>query len=184
MSRENQNENSNDIRTEDFSTERILMSKFMKEDINEFFEIVKKHEVGEWLGLGKGMSFEETEGYISRILKHWTLHNFGVWALKNKSNKEIMGHCGLRYIDDTEDIEIIYLLDPKYWGKGIATEAGNEAVQYAFNILKIDKLLARIRPNNSRSKNVINKIGFKFIGDRKYDDRILSYYELYNSDTR
>jgi ribosomal-protein-alanine N-acetyltransferase len=179
MSRENQNENSNQIRTEEFSTERILMRKFMKEDINEFYEIVKMHEVGEWLGLGKGMSFEETEEYINRILEHWNLHNFGVWALINKSNKEIMGHCGLRYIDDTEDIEIIYLLNPKYWGKGIATEAGNGAVTYAFNTLKINKLLARIKPSNSRSKNVINKLGFRFIGNRKYKERTLSYYDLY-----
>jgi ribosomal-protein-alanine N-acetyltransferase len=184
VSRENQGVVDNEIGTEEISTERIFMRKFKKEDMDEFYEIVKKHEVGEWLGLGKGMSFEESEDYINRIIKHWTLHNFGVWAVTHKSNKEILGHCGLRYINNTEDIEIIYLLDPVFWRKGIATEAGNAAVQYAFNILKIDKLLARIRPNNNRSKNVINKIGFKFIGDRKYDDRILSYYELYNSDTR
>jgi ribosomal-protein-alanine N-acetyltransferase len=170
---------SNEIANGEIRTKRIFMRKFTKEDIKEFYEIVKKQEVGEWLGIGKGMSFEEAEGYVNKIIKHWTIHNFGVWAVTNESNKEIIGHCGLRYIDDTDDIEIIYLLDPKFWGKGLATEAGNVAVQYAFNSLKVDKLLARVRTNNSKSKNVINKLGFKFIGDREYDGRPLSYYELF-----
>jgi ribosomal-protein-alanine N-acetyltransferase len=170
---------SNEIANGEIRIKRIFMRKFTKEDINEFYEIVKKQEVGEWLGIGKGMSFEEAEGYVNKIIKHWTIHNFGVWAVTNESNKEIIGHCGLRYIDDTDDIEIIYLLDPKFWGKGLATEAGNVAVQYAFNSLKVDKLLARVRTNNSKSKNVINKLGFRFIGDREYDGRPLSYYELF-----
>ncbi|WP_419465903.1 GNAT family N-acetyltransferase [Bacillus spongiae] len=46
-----------------------------------------------------------------------------------------MGHCGLRYIDNSEYIETIHLLYPRYWGKGIGTEAGKAVVQYAFNTL-------------------------------------------------
>jgi len=154
------------------------MRKFTNEDIEEFYEIAKKGEVGEWLGLGKGMSFNEAREYIHKIITHWKNHHFGVWALTNKSNKEIMGHCGLRYIDGSKDIEIIYLLDPKFWGKGLATEAGSVAVRYAFNSLEVNKLTARVRTNNSKSKSVIDKLGFKFIEDRKYNGRILSYYEL------
>jgi [ribosomal protein S5]-alanine N-acetyltransferase len=170
---------SDEISKGKITTKRIFMRKFSNEDIEEFYEIVKQNEVGEWLGLGKGMSFEETEDYVNKIMDHWKTHNFGVWAVINKSNKEIMGHCGLRYIDETEDLEIIYLLDSKYWGKGFATEAGNAAIQFAFNSLKVNKLLARVRPNNRKSKNVIDKLGFKFIGDSEYNGRILSYYHLY-----
>ncbi|GGB37948.1 N-acetyltransferase [Lentibacillus populi] len=162
------------------NTKRILMRKLSTEDIKEFYEIVKKNDVGNWLGIGNGMSFKETEQYVNQIIKHWKQHNFGVWALINQSTDEIMGHCGLRYIDDTEDIEIIYLLDPKFWGKGYATEAGNAAIQFAFNSLKIHKLIARVRTNNSNSKKVIDKLGFKFIYDRDYNGRRLSYYELSN----
>jgi ribosomal-protein-alanine N-acetyltransferase len=173
-------EMSNEKSKEKIITKQFIMRKLTKADIEEFYEIVKKNEVGKWLGLGKGMSFEEAEQYVNKIIKHWTQHSFGVWGVINKSTEEIMGHCGLRYIDDTEDIEIIYLLDPKFWGKGYATEAGNTAIQYAFNSLKVNKLTARVRTNNSKSKKVIDKLGFKFICDRDYDGRLLSYYELFN----
>ncbi|WP_164669014.1 GNAT family N-acetyltransferase [Virgibacillus doumboii] len=164
------------------STKRILMRQLTVADIKEFYEIVKKNSVGEWLGIGNGMSFEESEQYVNKIIKHWNQHSFGVWAVVNKSTKEIMGHCGLRYIDDTENIEIIYLLDPKFWGMGYATEAGNAAIKFAFKSLKINKLTARVRTNNLKSKKVIDKLGFKFIYDKDYDGRRLSFYELFIKD--
>ena len=38
--------------------------------------------------------------------------------------REIIGHCGLRYVDQKEEeVEIMYLLDPEFWGRGYATEA-------------------------------------------------------------
>lgn len=159
-------------------TERILMRQFNENDMEELYEIVKKNEVGQWLGLGKGMTIDETKDYLDKIISHWTTHNFGVWAIINLSNDEIIGHCGFRHIDDTEDIEIIYLLDPEYWGHGFATEAGKAAIQYALRILKVNNLTARVRNNNSKSKNVIDKLGFRFIVDKKYNGRILSYYKF------
>lgn len=166
------------IENDIITTNRLMMRKFTSEDVEEFSEIANKDEVGQWLGLGRGMSFTEAEEYMSKMIAHWNSHHFGVWAITDKSNKEIIGHCGLRYIDDSEDIEIIYLLDPKHWGQGFATEAGSAAVQYAFHSLRVKKLLARVRKNNRKSKNVINKLGFKFTGDREYNGRVLSYYEL------
>lgn len=84
----------------------------------------------------------------------WSTYNFGVWRIVNISNNEIMGHCGFRHIDNTEDIEIIYLLDTKYWGQGFATEVGRAVIQYAFTILNLDKVTARVRINN-RSQRML-----------------------------
>lgn len=161
------------------NTERIFLRPVIAEDMKEFYEIVKKDSVGKWLGIGKGMSLEETEQYVSKIIKHWNQYDFGVWAAVNKSSGKIMGHCGLRYIDDTEDIEIIYLLDPGFWGMGYASEAADSIIKYAFQSLKIEKLTARVRINNMKSKKVIEKLGFQFIDDKHYNNRKLSYFELF-----
>lgn len=162
-------------------TKRLLLRKFHKEDVKEFYQIVRKHEVGKWLGLGKGMTYSESEDYLNKISDHWASHSFGVWAVTNKMNKDMIGHCGLRYINDTKEIELIYLLDPEFWGQGIATEAGIAVIQYAFHCLNVNTLFARVRINNNRSKNVINKLGFTYIEDKVFDGRILSYYKLVNN---
>lgn len=166
------NENTN----RNISTKRMLMRPLTVGDIEEFYEIVKKNNVGKWLGIGSGMSFEESRQYVKKIIQHWNKYSFGVWAVVNKSTKAIMGHCGLRYLDDTNDIEIIYLLDPKYWGMGYATEAGNAAVNFAFNSLKINKLIERVRKNNIKSKQVIDSLDFSLFMIKIM--RIVNYHTM------
>ncbi|PEB51404.1 GNAT family N-acetyltransferase [Bacillus pseudomycoides] len=162
-------------------TKRIFMRKPSIEDIDEFYEIVKNNEVGKWLAVSRGMSRKEAEQYVGQFISHWEKNGFGVWFLFNHITGEMIGHCGLRYMDGTEDVEIMYLLDPKCWGNGYATEAVHASIQYAFQDLKVKKVVARIKLVNEKSKNVLEKVGFKYIKDVDYDGRQLSYYEYTNS---
>ena len=50
-----------------------------------------------------------------QLISHWEQYGFGVWLLVNRNTGELLGHCGLRKIDETGEIEIMYLLDPEYW---------------------------------------------------------------------
>lgn len=62
---------------------------------------------------------------------------------------------------------------------GYASEAADSIIKYAFQSLKIEKLTARVRINNMKSKKVIEKLGFQFIDDKHYNNRKLSYFELF-----
>ncbi|WIY59098.1 GNAT family N-acetyltransferase [Bacillus arachidis] len=161
-------------------TERLLMRRPTLEDIDAFHQIVKNDEVGRWLAVSRGMLREEAKQYVGKIIEHWTENGFGVWFLFHKTTGELVGHCGLRYIDETRDVEIMYLLDPKFWGNGFATEAAHASIQYVFHDLKVQKLIARIKSTNEKSKNVLEKIGFTYTHDVDYDGRQLSYYEFKN----
>ncbi|PEY37557.1 GNAT family N-acetyltransferase [Bacillus cereus] len=161
-------------------TERLFMRKPILEDIDAFYQIVKNDEVGRWLAVSREMSKEETKQYVGKIIEHWNVNGFGVWFLFHKTTEELIGHCGLRYMDGTEDVEIMYLLDPKFWRNGYATEAAHASIQYAFHDLKVQKLTARIRITNEKSKNVLEKVGFTYTHDVNYDGRQLSYYEYKN----
>lgn len=96
------------------NTKRLYMRKPSLEDIDDFYQIVKKSEVGKWLAISRGMSLEETEQYIRKFIDHWDKNAFGVWLIFNHITEEMMGHCGLRYIAGTKEVEIMYLLDPKF----------------------------------------------------------------------
>lgn len=161
-------------------TERLLMRKPTLEDIDAFYQIVKSDEVGSWLAVSRGMSKKETEQYVRKFVENWNENGFGVWLLFHKTTRELIGHCGLRYVDRTKDVEIMYLLDTKHWGNGFATEAAKASIQYAFHDLKVQKLIARIKMENEKSKNVLEKIGFMYTHDVNYDGRQLSYYEYRN----
>ncbi|WP_459502959.1 GNAT family N-acetyltransferase [Bacillus sp. C1] len=158
-------------------TERLFMRQPTLENIDAFHQIVKHDEVGKWLAISRGMLREEARQYVGKVIEHWTENGFGVWFLFHKTTGELIGHCGLRYIDGTKEVEIMYLLDSKFWGHGYATEAVHASIQYAFQTLKVEKLIARIRSANDKSKNVLEKAGFQYTHNVDFDGRRLAYYE-------
>ena len=72
-----------------------------------------------------------------QLISHWEQYGFGVWLLVNRNTGELLGHCGLRKIDETGEIEIMYLLDPEYWGNGYASEAAKASIQYAKEMMNV-----------------------------------------------
>src|SRR5262249_20738099 len=60
-------------------------------------------------------------------------HGFQYWVLELLENGEFVGVCGLRpYRPMEEIIELGFHLRPKFWGRGLATEAARAAMAYAF----------------------------------------------------
>ena len=51
-----------------------------------------------------------------------------------------------------------------FWGKGIATEALNQFL----GVVKTRPLFGRVAQHNGASRRVLEKCGFKFVGEGKY----------------
>ena len=60
--------------------------------------------------------------------------------------------------------EVGYWLGKAYWGKGIATQALTEYI----SIVKTRPLMAHVARHNIGSRRVLEKCGFKVIGEDKY----------------
>ena len=60
--------------------------------------------------------------------------------------------------------EVGYWLGKAYWGKGIATQALTEYI----SIVKTRPLMAHVARHNVGSRRVLEKCGFKVIGEDKY----------------
>lgn len=59
--------------------------------------------------------------------------------------------------------EIGYVLNKKYWGRGIMPEAVNRVIQYCFNDLHLDFLCCGYFKENKQSKRVNEKMAFNII---------------------
>jgi ribosomal-protein-alanine N-acetyltransferase len=77
---------------------------------------------------------------------------------------EVIGYCGLleKEVDGENEIEINYIFTPSAWGKGYAKEIGKGIIDYAFNVKKLDRQIALIKPENKASEFVAKKIGMKY----------------------
>ena len=84
-------------------------------------------------------------------------------AIIAKDTNEIIGWCGIQPFEPmSEKKEIFYELSPTYWNKGYMTEAAGSVLQYGFEELHLEEIVAGVKPNNIASIKVLEKIGFAF----------------------
>lgn len=165
----------------DIYTERLYMRKLRNDDLDRYYQIMKKDEVGKWLGISRGKTYDEAKLSIDKFSKHWEEKGYGVWGVIDKQSGELLGQCGLNFIKETEEVEILYAFDPKFWWYGYATESASMILQYAFEKANLDRVIALVKPNNIRSSNVIEKIGLDIVGTKEYFGLKLVCYEISNA---
>ena len=57
--------------------------------------------------------------------------------------------------------ELGYVLNPNYWGAGYATEAVNLIFDYAFNNMRVHRIVASCNPENTRSWKLMERVGMR-----------------------
>lgn len=111
--------------------------------------------------LGGVVSNDIIQQKMVALKYHWDLHQFGQWAVCEKNSGELIGLCGLHYSND--GIEVSYMFFPQFWGKGYAREAVSAGLDYGFNTLKIETIIAITQVANIKSCQLLNAIGMKHI---------------------
>jgi len=85
------------------------------------------------------------------------------------------------------EIEIGYGISGEYRNNGYATEAAKSVLQFAFDNIGLDALVAIVKPENIASRRVIEKLGFTHRGIRTVPDENgmeceFNYYRLSRND--
>lgn len=86
-----------------------------------------------------------------------------------KHDDKIIGRTGLNPFKDKMP-EIEWKVFTNYWGKGYATEIGEEIIRQAFLQTDIESIYGCARPNNKASIRVVEKIGMKKLGNQEYKE--------------
>jgi [ribosomal protein S5]-alanine N-acetyltransferase len=104
--------------------------------------------------------------YVSRINSSGNNYLFGIFL---KDTREHIGNIKVGNINGIHRFGDVGLLigDRKSWGKGYGTEAIKLATDFAFNKLKLNKLIAGIYADNIASYKAFIKSGYKEAGRLK-----------------
>lgn len=117
------------------------------------------------------LSREQTERLITRMAEREREHGFGIWPVVHKDDGRIIGECGITYIPEHgRDVEIAWIFNKAYHGKGYATEAARVVKEWALGNLRLTQLYALIDRENAPSIAVANRLGMQF-------DRIIRAYK-------
>jgi len=84
------------------------------------------------------------------------------WAIIDRSTSLFVGHIGFNSLGALS--EIAYHLLPAHWGKGIMSEAGRAAIDWALKTNPETTLEAFIEPDNAASIALIERLGLTATG--------------------
>ena len=84
-----------------------------------------------------------------------------------KITGQLIGCCGSGPVDDSDEIDFGYWIDPQFWGKGYATEAGSAVLNQVFGHDRYEKITTDYQTENLASARVLEKLGFRAVGARK-----------------
>jgi ribosomal-protein-alanine N-acetyltransferase len=142
-------------------TRRLVLRKFTPSDAGALFRIYCEPDVLKYFSRGAPDSIEAERAAIERHLSYYECHGFGLWATILKESGELIGRCGLlaQELDGIADIEIGYLLSPRFWGRGLASESARGIRDFGFHVLGCERLISIIHTENEASKRVAAAIG-------------------------
>lgn len=153
-----------DIMLQILSTRRLTLDSTVDEDIPALHHrIFSDPEVMRFAFEGRNLSMKECQKYFRQHFQR-AENLTGIATLREKSSEEVVGMAGLIPCRPLgiEDMELGFLLARSAWGKGYATEIGKAQIDFGFETLKLDRLIAMAHPDNRASIHVIVKLGMRF----------------------
>lgn len=159
-------------------TERVLLRPFAPDDLDAFALICADPEVMRYIGDGQPLSQAQTQTRLASIIEHRNRHGFGVWAAVDRTSGDLMGYCGLQFLDNTSEVEVGYRLARRFWGMGLASESARASLGFGFGQLALDRITAVVQPGNLASRRVVEKIGLKFVKDARFYNTAVKYYAI------
>lgn len=157
-------------------TRRLVLRPLAASDAESLHTIMQGREVLRYFPVTEPPSRKRVREMISRQGDHWRVHGLGWWAVVERRAESFAGWCGLQHLEETDEIEVAYLLGREFWGRGLGTEAATAAVRYGFGPLALESIIALVHPANQASQRVIEKLGLAWTGQAVYFGMNLDRY--------
>lgn len=144
-------------------TERLLLRSIKLDDAEALFKyrsdpLINQYQA--WIPKSIDDVYDFIENQVSQ-----TINLIGTWhqfVIIKKETNELIGDTGIHFLDsDNDQVEIGCTLDIYHQGKGYATEALKELINYIFTELHKHKIIGSIDPRNSKSIKLVERLGFR-----------------------
>lgn len=158
-------------------TSRLVLRPFTVEDATIMYALNSDPEVLKYTGDKQFESIAETRRFLEAY-DQYQKYKVGRLIVISKEDKEIVGWCGLKFHPDTGDYDLGYRFFQKHWGKGYASEAARACITEGFESLKLNRIIGRVRKENSNSIRVLRKLGMQHVEDYLEDAKNWQLFEL------
>ncbi len=106
-------------------------------------------------------SLDESREWIARRLVEYDEVGFSLWVVEDRATGEFLGNVGptVQPVDGIDEVELGWSITPRRARQGIATDAALVCRDYCFDVLGLDHVISLVRPENTPSRGVAEKLG-------------------------
>jgi RimJ/RimL family protein N-acetyltransferase len=166
-----------------FETDRLLLRVFTMDDLDDVYrEVWSDIDVCHFYA-GRTRTREETADWLAYRIAEWQYTPFGRLAVLLRETDDFLGFVGLepyanRWVRFAEnayppfndvEVELSFAFGRRHWGNGYAFEASQEMIRYAFEDLRLPRLMGGAHRENEHSRKLQERLGFR-VELHPYDD--------------
>ena len=146
------------------TTPRLILRAWREDDLDDFHAYASVEGVGEWAGWRAHKDLDESRTILEKFIS-------GKKTFALELSGRVVGSLGVeKYnearfpaFDSKRCRSLGFILAKDQWGKGLMTEAVNEAVRWLFEQIGLDAIFCSHYLKNKRSARVQKKCGFEHL---------------------
>jgi ribosomal-protein-alanine N-acetyltransferase len=148
-------------------TPRLVLRPPTERDLEDLWQHASQPELSKYLSWSAHRDREETRAWLAAVLEGRAQGAEMVWVIEHAGR--VSGCIGLGPIQRqfracrVDRAELGYWLAIPLWGQGLTTEAATAVTRWGFETLGLHKITIGCFEDNTASKRVIDKLGYRFL---------------------
>ena len=144
-------------------TERLVVRWLALDDAAFIHELVNEPAWLQFIGDRGVRSLDDARTYLTNgPLAMYARIGFGLFAVERKTDRALVGICGLLKRDNLDDVDLGYALLARFAGHGYARESAAAVLAHGKAALGLKRIVAITSPDNARSISLLESLGFAF----------------------
>lgn len=155
-----------DVGTIRLETDRLILRRLEHSDAEDMFNNwCNDEEVTRYLPWNPHGTIDVTNELLDMWVKDYNNPYVYRWIVILKDNNKPIGTVDVVNKDiDNKVFELGHCYSKESWGKGIATEVFSKVIDFLFDEVGVEVIIAKHYENNLASGKVMQKVGMKYDG--------------------
>ncbi len=159
-------------------TKRLTLTSFNPTDLDLLHNTFTDPFVRKYLWDDQIIDLEQTRKILQSNEDYLKKYNWGLWKITLNPQAEYVGFAGLWFFFEKTQPQLLYGLLPEFSKQGYATEASRTIIDYGFNKLNFEYLLAACNFENQASRKVCERLQMQLVAEKEMNGQITAFCRL------
>ena len=165
-------------RSTELTTQRCVLRPITTDDAEPLHELWSSPGVRRFLWDDEVIPIARTRAAIEQSQRMFAAQAFGLWGAWSSASPGLIGFGGVWPFRDPPELELLYGVTERLWGRGYAAEVAQAVVTYCFDSLHMPVVRASTDVANTASVRVLEKLGFRFVRRSTVGGLPTVFYEM------